>query len=215
MNYLEDLKWRYATKRMNGKQVPAAVLNNILEAARLAPSSFGLQPFEVIVVSNTALRDELSPAIFNQPQVKEASVLLIFAAWKNIHPDNLNDYISNIAITRGIPETALQELKTVIEGSIKAKTADQIFQWNARQSYISLGFATAAAAFERVDSTPMEGFNAAEVNRILKLEERGLSAVTMLALGYRDEAKDKLANAPKVRRKAESFFKIYDHSVLI
>ncbi|ULQ51237.1 nitroreductase family protein [Flavihumibacter fluvii] len=211
MNYLEDFNWRYATKRMNGKPVPAEALNNILESTRLAPTSLGLQPFDVIVVEDAELRRLLSPAIYNQPQVNEGAALIIFAAWKKISPDKVDAYIKNIAVTRNTTVVALEGFKNMILDSISGKSDDQVFQWNARQSYIALGYAIAAAAFEKVDSTPMEGFNPAEVNRILGLEEKGLSAVSILAIGYRDEEKDYLANAPKVRRPAESFFTIYEN----
>jgi nitroreductase len=211
MNYLEALNWRYATKRMNGRKVPAAALQNILESTRLAPTSLGLQPFDVLVVEDESLRTKLSPAIYNQPQVKESSALIIFAAWKNVPVEKIDAYINNIAETRKTTVAALEGFRNMILDSIQGKTADQVFQWTARQSYIALGYATAAAAFEKVDSTPMEGFNPAEVNRILGLEEKGLSAVSILAIGYRDEEKDIMAKAPKVRRPAENFFTVYEN----
>lgn len=117
--------------------------------------------------------------------------------------------MENIAATRKVPLESLSGFKKMLSDSLKGKSPEQIFQWNARQSYIALGYATAAAALEKVDSTPMEGFNAAEVNRILGLEEKGLSAVSILAVGYRDTETDYLAKAPKVRRPAESFISVY------
>lgn len=211
MNYLQDLNWRYAAKRMNGRQVPDAVLQNILEATRLAPTSYGLQPFDVIVVKDAELREKLSPAMYNQPQVKEGSALIIFAAWKYFTTEKIAAYIQNIAATRNTTVAALDGFKNMILDKIGGKTTEQVFQWNARQSYIALGYATAAAAFEKVDSTPMEGFNPAEVNRILGLDQKRLSAVSVLAIGYRDNDKDVLSKAPKVRRPAESLFTVYDN----
>lgn len=214
MNYLNDLNWRYATKRMNGDAVPAEKMNNILEATRLAPTSLGLQPFDVLVIEDRELREKLAPAIYNQPQVLEGSALLIFAAWKNVTTEQVDAYMQNIAETRKVPVDSLNDFRNMIIGSLSNRTPEQIFQWNARQAYIALGYATAAAAFEKVDSTPMEGFAPEQVNEILGLEEKGLSAVSILAIGYRDESKDFLANAPKVRRPAEEFFTIYENEAV-
>lgn len=122
--------------------------------------------------------------------------------------------MQNIAETRKVPVDSLNDFRNMIIGSLSNRTPEQIFQWNARQAYIALGYATAAAAFEKVDSTPMEGFAPEQVNEILGLEEKGLSAVSILAIGYRDESKDFLANAPKVRRPAEEFFTIYENEAV-
>lgn len=214
MNYLNDLNWRYATKRMNGDAVPAEKMKNILEATRLAPTSLGLQPFDVLVIEDRELREKLAPAIYNQPQVLEGSALLIFAAWKNVSSEQVEAYMQNIAETRKVPVESLNDFRNMILGSLSNRTPEQIFQWNARQAYIALGYATAAAAFEKVDSTPMEGFVPEQVNQILGLEEKGLSAVSILAIGFRDETKDFLANAPKVRRPAEDFFTIYENEAV-
>jgi nitroreductase/dihydropteridine reductase len=211
MKYLQDLNWRYATKRMNGRTIPEEKFQNILEAIRLAPSSLGLQPFDVMIIQDPELREKMGPAMFNQPQVKEGAALLVFAAWKNVTPEKVDSYISNIAATRNIPVESLEDFRKMILGSLTGKSEDQIHQWNARQAYIALGYATAAAAFEKVDSTPMEGFAPEAVNRVLNLEEKGLNAVAILALGFRDEEKDNLANAAKVRRPAETFFTICEN----
>ncbi|GAO41826.1 nitroreductase family protein [Flavihumibacter petaseus] len=213
MKYLQDLDWRYAAKRMNGQAVPVAKLENIKEAIRLAPSSLGLQPYSIIVVEDAALREALSPAIFHQPQVKEGSALIIFAAWKDITEEQVDAYLANIAATRNIPVEGLGDFRKMILGAVSGKTPEQIFQWNARQAYIALGYATAAAAFEQVDSTPMEGFSPEAVNRILSLEEKGLSAVAVLALGFRDAEKDNMARAPKVRRPSKALFTHYENEL--
>lgn len=214
MKYLQDLQWRYAAKRMNGQTIPAGKLENIKEAVRLAPSSMGLQPYTVLVVEDPVLRAELAPVMFNQPQITEGAALLVFAAWTSVSEDQVDDYLGNIAETRGIPVTALADFRTMILGAVKGKTPEQVFQWNARQAYIGLGYATAAAAFEKVDSTPMEGFSPEGVNRVLGLDEKGLSAVAVVALGYRDEDKDQMAKAIKVRRPAHKFFTVYENNAV-
>jgi nitroreductase len=206
MNLIESLQWRYATKRMNGEQIPAEKLNNILDAVQLAPSSFGLTPYNVIVVQDPAIKEKLAPSCYNQPQIKESSALLIFAAWKNVNESHVDTYINEIAATRGIPAEALTDFSNVMKGKVNNSSAEDLHIWAAKQTYIALGFGLAAAAVEEIDSTPMEGFNPAGVNEVLGLEAKGLSAVCILALGYRDAPQDYLANAKKVRRDKEKLF---------
>ncbi len=200
MHYLEQLNWRYATKRYNGEPVPETKLQNILEAIKLAPSSLGLQPFEVLVIEDPELREKLAPAAYNQPAITESGALLVFTVWKNITNDQVDAYIDQMARIRQVPVESLDGFKNMILANTEGKSAADLFQWNARQAYIALGYATAAAALEKIDSTPMEGFNPEKVNEILGLDENGTSAVLLLALGYRDEEKDPLAKLPKVRR---------------
>ncbi|MBU7578382.1 NAD(P)H-dependent oxidoreductase [Flavihumibacter sp. RY-1] len=200
MHYLEQLNWRYATKRYNGEPVPETKLQNILEAIKLAPSSLGLQPFEVLVIEDPELREKLAPAAYNQPAITESGALLVFTVWKNITNDQVDAYIDQMARIRQVPVESLDGFKNMILANTEGKSAADLFQWNARQAYIALGYATAAAALEKIDSTPMEGFNPEKVNEILGLDENGTSAVLLLALGFRDEEKDPLAKLPKVRR---------------
>lgn len=200
MHYLEQLNWRYATKRYNGEPVPETKLQNILEAIKLAPSSLGLQPFEVLVIEDPELREKLAPAAYNQPAITESGALLVFTAWKNITNDQVDAYIYQMARIRQVPVESLDGFKNMILANTEGKSAADLFQWNARQAYIALGYATAAAALEKIDSTPMEGFNPEKVNEILGLDEKGTSAVLLLALGFRDAGKDPLAKLPKVRR---------------
>jgi nitroreductase/dihydropteridine reductase len=206
MNFLESLEWRYATKRMNGEQIPDQKLKNILDAVQLAPSSFGLTPYNVIVLQDPAIKEKLAPHCYNQPQIKESSALLIFAPWKNINDDHVDSYMNEIATTRGIPTEALADFSNIIKGKVNSSSPEDLHVWAAKQAYIALGFGLAAAAVEAIDSTPMEGFNPAGVNEVLGLEAKGLSAVCILALGYRDAPQDYLANAKKVRRDKEKLF---------
>jgi nitroreductase len=200
MHYLEQLNWRYATKRYNGEPVPETKLQNILEAIKLAPSSLGLQPFEVLVIEDPELKEKLAPAAYNQPAITESGALLVFTAWKNITNDQVEAYIDQMARIRQVPVESLDGFKNMILSNTEGKSATDLFQWNARQAYIALGYATAAAALEKIDSTPMEGFNPEKVNEILGLDQKRTSAVLLLALGFRDEEKDPLAKLPKVRR---------------
>jgi nitroreductase len=131
---------------------------------------------------------------------------LIFAPWKNINDDHVDVYMNEIAATRGIPTEALADFSNIIKGKVNSSSPEDLHVWAAKQAYIALGFGLAAAAVEAIDSTPMEGFNPAGVNEVLGLEAKGLSAVCILALGYRDAPQDYLANAKKVRRDKEKLF---------
>jgi len=200
MELIEALNWRYAVKRMNGKKVPQEKVNRILEATRLSPSSMGLQPYKVFVIQKEELRKRLQPAANNQPQIVEGSHVLVFAAYKDISEDDVDEYISHIAEVRGVSLESLAAFKKSLLGIVYNRTTEQKYQWAARQAYIAFGTAIAAAAIEEVDATPMEGFNPIQVDEILNLDKQGLTSVTMLALGYRDSTNDKLASAKKVRK---------------
>lgn len=203
MNLIDALNWRYAVKRMNGKKVPNEKIENILEATRLAPSSMGLQPYTILVIENEAVKDSLKPAAYNQPQISEASHLLVFAAWDNITEEQVSDYINHIADVRKVPVETLDGFRKSLLNIVHGRTQAEKQEWAARQAYIAFGTAIAAAALEKVDATPMEGFNPQAVDELLNLKEKGLKSVTILALGYRDEEKDFLATAKKVRRNKE------------
>lgn len=205
MSLLDKLQWRYATKRMNGTKVPQEKIDNILEAIRLAPTSYGFQPFKVIVVEDIALKNKIFETACQQPQIKESSHVLVFAAVKNIDEAQVDKYMSLISKTRNIPAESLSGFKSAFSGIISGdETAN--FVWTARQAYIAFGVGIVAAAFESVDATPMEGFDPIALNQLLGLNEKNLSAVTILTLGYRDEANDLLAKALKVRKNKTELF---------
>ncbi len=209
MTLLAHLNWRYATKKYDpSKKVPQPAVDDILEAISLAPSSNGYQPYDVIVVTNPAIREKLKAAAFNQPQVTEASHLLVFAAWDNITEKNLGKVFDQMAAVRGASDSLAERRNGAIEG-FAAKDKEANFQFAAQQAFIGLGFGLAAAAELKVDSSPMGGFNPAAVDEILGLKEKGLRSVAILALGYRDAANDWLVNLKKVRRpKAEMFIEV-------
>lgn len=205
MELIEKLKWRYATKRMNGAKVPQQKVDNILEAIHLTASSVGMQPFDVLVIENPEIRAKIRPIANNQSQVDECSHLLVFAAWENITEERGEEYKQAFVKSRGeFPERSSVYLQKIIERG--RENADVNFQWAARQSYIAMGTALVAAAVEGVDATPMEGFNAAALDEFLKLKEKGLKSVLLLTLGYRDEANDFLVKLPKVRREKAKMF---------
>ena len=203
MSLLDSLKWRYAVKRMNGNKIPEATMNTILEATKLAPSSFGLTPYNIIVIEDEETRKKLQPHFYNQPQVGESSALVIFATWNSITEKEVAAYMQEIAEERGVPVESLNDFASYINGSIKNLTAEQLQIWAAKQTYIALGFALVAAATEEIDATPMEGFKPDAVDEALGLKELGLHSAVAVTLGYRDAANDYLSGAKKVRRASE------------
>ncbi|MES2651836.1 MAG: NAD(P)H-dependent oxidoreductase [Bacteroidota bacterium] len=205
MSLIDALNWRYATKKMNGTAVPQDKVNQILEAARLAPTSSGLQPYEVIVVTNPALKQALLPHTYNQSQIVDSSHVLVFAAWDNYTEDRINNVFAYTHKERGTPAESTADYQKTLLGMYVPRTAEVNFQHAARQAYIGFGVALSEAAMLKVDATPMEGFDNAKYDEILGLTERGLKSVTVMPLGYRDEAGDWLANLKKVRKPASEF----------
>jgi nitroreductase len=203
MSLLDSLKWRYAVKRMNGNKIPEATLNTILEATKLAPSSFGLTPYNIIVIEDEETRKKLQPHFYNQPQVGESSALVIFATWNSITEKEVGEYMQEIADERGVPVESLNDFAGYINGSIKNLTAEQLQIWASKQTYIALGFTLVAAATEEIDATPMEGFKPDAVDEALGLKALGLHSAVAVTLGYRDAANDYLSGAKKVRRASE------------
>ena len=206
MSFHDHLNWRYATKRMNGSKIETKKLHSILEAIRLAPSSMGLQPFTVVVVDDLKTRKAMAPVCFNQPQITESSVVLVFSIWKNITEKEVTTYIENMASTRGVTPESLQGFKNNLMGLVNGKSQEELQVWAARQAYIALGIGLAACAIEEVDSTPMEGFNPVGLDEVVHLDEKGLKSVVILSIGYRDAEKDHLVKAAKVRRAHNDFF---------
>jgi nitroreductase len=203
MSLLDSLKWRYAVKRMNGNKIPEATMNTILEATKLAPSSFGLTPYNIIVVEDEETRKKLQPHFYNQPQVGESSALVIFATWNSITEKEVAAYMQEIAEERGVPVESLNDFASYINGSIKNLSAEQLQIWAAKQTYIALGFTLVAAATEEIDATPMEGFKPDAVDEALGLAALGLRSAVAVTLGYRDAANDYLSGAKKVRRASD------------
>ncbi|MCJ0741405.1 NAD(P)H-dependent oxidoreductase [Pedobacter montanisoli] len=205
MSLIEALNWRYATKKMNGEAVQQEKVDMILEAARLAPTSSGLQPFKIIAISNPDKKKELMPLAFNQPQIVDASHVLIFAAWDNYTHENIDEVFNRTNAERGIPASATEEYVARLKGMLIPRTAEENFQHAARQAYIGFGMAIAQAAMLKVDTTPMEGFDNAKVDEFLGLREKGLRSVSILTIGYRDAENDWLVNLKKVRQSLVDF----------
>lgn len=207
MNLIEKLNWRYATKSMNGDTIPQEKMDRILEAIRLAPSSFGLTPYKVIVVQSPEIREDLKIACWGQQQIVDASAVLVFAAKTNIDENLVDEFIVEVANSRGMDVESLDQYRYAVNLNVTQMTQEQRVEWAKKQAYIGLGFGLVAAATENVDSTPMEGFMADQVDLALNLSAENLTSACILTLGYRDETKDYLANVPKFRFEKEKFFK--------
>jgi nitroreductase/dihydropteridine reductase len=205
MELLNALEWRYASKKMNGKRVPEDKVEKIMEAIRLAPSSIGLQPYSVIVITDPELKNQILPIANNQLQIVDSSHLLVFAAWDKITTERVEDFISLNAETRKVSSESLDGLRSKLL-NISKRSEQENFEWAARQAYIAFATGIAAAAEERVDATPMEGFNNVALDELLNLKDKGLRSLTLLPLGYREKDKDWLVNLPKVRREKEKLF---------
>lgn len=200
MELLDKLNWRYAAKAMNGKVVPEEKVNNILEAISLAPTSSGLQPFEVMVITNQELKEQIRPVAWNQSVITDCSHLLIFAAWDQYTEDRINKMFDLTNEIRGFENEGWENYRQMLLGMYPKQDPEVSFAHAARQAYIGFSMAIAAAAFEGVDATPLEGFEAPKVDEILGLTEKGLRSCVMLPIGYRDTEADWLVNLKKVRK---------------
>lgn len=201
---IEQLNWRYATKKMDPrKSVPQEKLDTIIEAIRMAPTSSGTQPFEVVVVTNPDVLAEIQKAAGDQAQITEGSHLLVFAAWDNYTSKRIDEVTDlNVAARGDLP--MLNAYYDNLKSYYVPRDAEVNYAHAARQAYIALGVALVAAAEQEVDSTPMEGFDPAQVDDILGLKERGLRSVVLLPLGYRDPTADWLLPMKKVRKSADT-----------
>jgi nitroreductase len=206
MELIKRLNWRYATKKMNpAKLVPQEKVERILEAIRLSPTSSGLQPFEIIVITNAEMRAKIKPIARGQEQVTDCSHLLVFVAWDDYTPERINMMFDLTYSVRGSKSESSETYRNMLLSNYPPRGTEVNFQHAAKQAYIGLGVALIAAAGEEVDSTPMEGFDPNALDELLKLRSRGLRSVAILPLGYRDENQDWLVNQKKVRRSRENF----------
>ena len=203
MKLIENLNWRYATKKYSTQKVSEDDLEKIIDAINLSASSTGIQTYRLFVIENPEMRKELGSDSFN-PQIVEASHLLLFAAFDSISQETIDNYIRLVAKVREMPVEDLAGFKSAL-GALLTRTDDENFIWSAKQAYIALGTGLIAAAALHVDATPMEGFNTEKFDEVLGLKEKGLKSVVLLALGYRDEENDKYAKLKKVRAPKEEF----------
>ena len=195
----ESLNWRYAVKKFDAtRKISEEDWASLEQSLLLAPTSFGLQPFKFVVITDQKLKEELTPAAYGQTQIADCSHLIVFAYKKVLTDADVEHFVERIIEVRGTPRESLAEyeqtMKTAAKNAVEVGTIET---WNSRQAYIALGFLLETAALLSVDACPMEGFDAAEFNRILGLED--YSAVSLCPLGYRDAENDWVVNEAKVR----------------
>lgn len=204
--YIEDLHWRYATKKFNPNQeISSEDLETLLEAVRLSASSYGLQPYKVLVIKDPAIKEQLRPAAWNQSQITDASHVLVFANMINFGDEGIDAYIERTSEVREVKKEDLKGYADFMKSKISTLPKETRDQWTAKQAYIALGNLLSAAAALHIDACPMEGFESEKFNEILGLTEKGLNAVVIAAVGYRSE-EDQTQYQPKVRKTHENLF---------
>ena len=206
MALLDTLEWRYATKKYDPtKKVAQEDLDKILEAARMAPSSSGLQQFRVIVITNQELKEKIVPVAWGQQIVADSSHLLVFAGWDSYTDERIDSTFDKMNALRGLPLDTTDEYKNRLKAQLSSLSIEQQAAHAAKQAYIAFGLAIAQAAELGVDATPMEGFSNAELDELLGLDKLGLKSAVMLPLGYRMEEQDWLLKLKKFRLPKEEF----------
>lgn len=204
--FLDHQNWRYATKKFDAtKKISNEDLNILKEAIRLSSSSYGLQPYKVIIVENPELRAKIRPSAWGQSQIVEASHLIIFANEINFGTVGIDNYFKNTSETRQIPLESMKGYQDLVIKNITSLPEEMRNIWTAKQTYLALGNLLNAAAELKIDATPMEGFVPAEVNEILGLDKLGLNATLIATIGYRHE-EDATQHNKKVRKSNEELF---------
>lgn len=202
MSFLDKLEWRYATKKFDtAKPLNESDKNKVLEAIRMAPTSFGYQPFHVTVVESKEIREELKKNAWNQAQFTDASLVLVFSSRGDL-VKRIDEFLDVMSGGDANKKEAFAQYGDMMKGSASSKSEDEAFAWAAKQAYIALGFGLAACAELGLDSCPMEGFDAAAFKTILGLDDNFQVQAT-LAVGYRVNDEDK---KPKVRFPKEELF---------
>ncbi|WP_068472090.1 nitroreductase family protein [Saccharicrinis aurantiacus] len=200
MELLDKLKWRYATKAMNGEKVEQEKIDNIIEAVSLSATSSGLQPFELLVITNDEIKKQIRAIAWDQSVITDCSHLLVFAAWDTYTPERINKMFDLTNDVRGFKNQGWEDYRQMLLGTYPQRDEETNFNHAAKQTYIAFANAINAAAFQGVDSTPVEGFDPDALDKILGLREKGLRSTLLLPIGYRDAENDWLANLVKVRK---------------
>ncbi len=200
MNIIESLQWRYATKKFdNTKILPQEKINTLIEAFNLTATSYGLQPLKLVVIKNKELQKQLTEHSWNQQQVADASHVLVLCIENAVGEDYISKYFDNVKATRNTPDEILKPFKDHLVDSFKKKPEAEIHNWASKQAYLAMGNLLTVCAVEEIDACPMEGFIAEKYDEILTLNDRGLTSVLVLPVGYRAHD-DMFSEFKKVRR---------------
>lgn len=206
MNIIENLKWRYATKHYDtARKISAQNIDLLKEAVNLTATSYGFQPFRVLIITDPHIREKLGAASWSQRQVTEASHLFLFCNMLNVSNKEVDDYFQLRAQINKLDINESKEYSQIVKSQLASMNPIQMEIWTSKQTYIALGTILAASAELQIDSSPMEGFDKSKYDQILGLKEMGLTSSVMVALGYRDPADPFLA-FKKVRKPLEELF---------
>ncbi len=206
MSLIDSLNWRHAVKAYDStKKVSEENITKIIEAARLAPTSSGLQPFKVLVVRDAEIKNKLAEGALNPECMRDASHVIIFAAWDRYTEERIDKVYDFTTEERGLPKGRFGSYTDKLKSIYLPQPAELNFAHTARQTYIALGLALAQAAELKIDTTPVEGFNNAWVDEVLDLKAHGLKSVSLMYVGYADSEKDWVGSMKKVRVPKEEF----------
>lgn len=203
---ISNANWRYATKKFDAtKKISDQDFATLKEAIRLSASSYGLQPYKILIIENPELRAQLQPAAWGQSQIVDASHLIVFANITNFDEKEIDAYFINLTETRRIPMESVQGYADFMKSKVVPLPLETRNNWTAKQAYIALGNLLNAAAELKIDATPMEGFDPVQFNEILGLDKLGLNATVAAAIGYRHDD-DTTQYYAKVRKSNEELF---------
>ena len=203
MNTIESLKWRYAVKKFDAdKSLSTSQIETLKEAFNLTATSYGLQPLKLVVISDKILQKELVLHSWNQPQVLEASHLLVICVPKTFSTEEVTNYFNLVKKVRNTPDSIINPFKEFLTAEVDKKTQEELYQWNKNQAYLALGNLLTICALEKIDACPMEGFIPEKYDEILNLHEQNLTSVLVLPVGFRAED-DYMAALKKVRKPIE------------
>lgn len=207
MQLIENLKWRYATKKFDtDKTINHEQLSYLQEAIRLPVSSYGLQLYKVLVVTDSERKKALQPLCWNQPAITDCSHLFIFCNNQHYSHHLVDEYIQLVSREQNIDATMLDGYGTFIKDKISEKTPTEQSTWLARQPYLAVSNLLMACAEQRIDACPMEGFDTEAINRYFQLDTNNLNAIVMVATGYRTHD-DEAQHRKKIRKSSEDLFK--------
>jgi len=202
-NYIDDLNWRYAVKQFDAsKKVSEEDLQKLIDAVQLSASSYGLQPYKILVIKDQAVKEKLKAAGYNQSQFTDATAVFVFAHQTDFDAELIDSYIELSERIKELETGTLEGYANLMKNALLNLPQEAKAGWTSRQAYIALGNLLSVAAAHKIDTCPMEGFEATAFDEILGLTEQNLHAVVVAAVGYRS-AEDETQHAPKVRRPQE------------
>jgi nitroreductase len=209
-SYIDNLQWRYATKKFDPtKKLTQEQLDLLMSATRLSASSYGLQPYKVAVVTNPEMRKKIQEHAWGQSQIADASHLFIFCPYRTMDEAYVDHFVELVAKERGMTVESLKDYREMMVGSMKGRSPEQLAAWMKCQAYIAVGFLLSAAAENQIDACPMEGFDPTHVDVDLGIVEENLTSAVIVATGFR-AADDATASYKKVRFPNEELFMIKD-----